>query len=347
MESALQIQPNIKHTNENLRGTERYDDFLVDRERLLCKLNEILPNFESDNADVANVIMHTLDTDKRKSFIERVNSRFAQTLKHIILTQNQILNLDAHPIGIELSNHFNSSNAQTILNVKHLSVVQSSVKYVVPVLNSIILHQQTNNKTWFRLRCLDVQCVIKSISSIMNNTSFIVLNDEILEVVYTSDSRSGLAAERMYYDLYKNAFEEDPNVVEIIFYSNCRCLIDIETSNFNLIYSNIFKFYYCHRFNKLDTTYSPSELESVLFLQIQCYMLMIHQNFNTNNSKLLGPLTLLGSEKNTAALFATQKMSYATEAPSDTHILGEGSSIGGKNKSKLTIIVSQNKREND
>lgn len=337
----LDLKPSRKNNPERSthRTSEIYTDFLQDKHKLFCKLVSILPNFDDDIQHVVNVIMNCVDIDKRKSFISNVNVTFRDTLKHIILTQNQILNLDAHPIGIELSNYFNSTNAQTILNVKHLSVSLKSVEYIVPSLNSVILHQQTDNKTWFRLRCRDVNAVVASLKTLKFNSEYIILNDSILEVVYTTDNRSGLATERMHYDIYKNTFDADPNVLEIIFYSNCRCLIDIESQNYNLIYSNIFKFYYCHRFNKLDTTYSPAELEGVLFLQIQCYMLMIHQNFNTNNSRMLEPLTLLASEKNTAALMSSQNMTFATEASRDTHVIGEGSSIGGKNKAKLVIKI--------
>jgi hypothetical protein len=345
MESDLPIPPDSGHSKKNKterpihQTSEIYTNFLQDKKDLFDKLISILPNFEEDIRHVVNVIMNCVDIDKRKHFIAKVNVTFRDTLKRIILTQNQLLNLDAHPIGIELSNYFNSTNAQTILNVKHLSVSMKSVEYITPSLNSVILHQQTDNKTWFRLRCRDVNAVVAHLKCLKFNSEYIILNDEILEVVYTTDNRSGLATERMYYDIYKNTFDADPNVLEIIFYSNCRCLIDIETQNYNLIYSNIFKFYYCHRFNKLDTTYSPTELEGVLFLQIQCYMLMIHQNFNTNNSRMLEPLTLLASEKNTAALMASQNMTFATEASRDTHVIGEGSAIGGKNKSKLIIKI--------
>jgi len=344
MELDLPTLPDSKHLKKNKHAKqtqtiEKLSEFLNDKNVLFHKLADILPNFSDDIKHVVNVIMNCVDIDKRKRFISNVDESFRDTLKHIILTQNQILNLDAHPIGIELSNYFNSTNAQTILNVKHLSVSNITVKQVVPTLNSVILHQQTDNKTWFRLRCRDVNLVINSLKKLKFNSDYIILNDDILEVVYTTDNRSGLATERLHYDIYKNTFDADENVLEIIFYSNCRCLIDIETQNYNLIYSNIFKFYYCHRFNKFDTTYSPVEVESVMFLQIQCYMLMIHQNFNTNNSRMLEPLTLLASEKNTAALMATQNMTFATEASRDTHVIGEGSSVGGKNKAKLNIKI--------
>lgn len=346
MESGLPIQLDLKHSKKNkiaspvTQTSEKYTNFLADKLALFNKLKVILPNFDEDIQHVVNVLMNCVDIDKRKRFISSVNENFREPLLRLILTQNQILNLDAHPIGIELSNYFNSTNAQTILNVKHLSVAHKSVAYVVPSLNSIILHQQTDNKTWFRLRCRDVNAVIKALRNLNFNSEYIILNDEILEIVYTTDNRSGLATERMQYDIYKNAFEANDDITEIIFYSNCRCLIDIETQNYNLIFSNIFKFYYCHRFNKLDTTYSVTELEGVLFLQIQCYMLMLHQNFNTNNSGMLEPLTLLASEKNTAALVSSQNMTFATEASRDTHVIGEGSSIGGKNKSKLVIRIA-------
>jgi len=64
---------------------------------------------------------------------------------------------------------------------------------------------------------------------------------------------------------------------------------------------------------------------------------MINKNFNTNKSKNLEPLSLLSSEKNTAALTMTQTGVFATEAPRDMQYLGEGSSIGGKNKATLVI----------
>lgn len=344
MESDLQTQVNSRPLNENKsedmeRKSEKRIEFLADKEKLFDKLTKILPNFEDDIRHVVNVLMNSVDINKRKRFIEEVNENFRERLRCIILTQNQILNLDAHPIGIELSNYFNSTNAQTILNVKHLSVGNKIVPYVVPTLNSVILHQQTDNKTWFRLRCRDINAVIASVNKLKLNNEYIMLSDDVLEIVYTTENRSGLATERMKYDIYKNTFEEDENVIEIIFYSNCRCLIDIEKQNVNLIYSNIFKFYYCHRFNKIDTTYVATELEAVLFLQIQCYMLMIHQNFNTNNSQMLEPLTLIASEKNTAALMLCQNKTFATEASRDTHVIGEGSSIGGKNKAKLVFRI--------
>lgn len=343
MELDLLTQPNSKNSKKNNQGkstqTELYTEFQNDKKLLFQKLVNILPTFSDDIQHFVNVLMNCVDIDKRKRFISQVDESFRDTLKHLILTQNQICNLDAHPIGIELSNYFNSTNAQTILNVKHLSVSNITAKHVNPTLNSVILHQQTDNKTWFRLRCRDVNLVIASLKCLNFNSDYIILNDEILEVVYTTDNRSGLATERLQYDIYKNTFDADENVLEIIFYSNCRCLIDIEAQNYNLIYSNIFKFYYCHRFNKLDTTFTPSETESVIYLQVQCYLLMIHQNFNTNNSKMLEPLTLLASEKNTAALMATQNTTFATEASRDLHVLGNGASIGGKNKAKVTIKI--------
>lgn len=343
MELDSRIQVDSKHLKKNHQTShknEKYKDFELDRHILTEKLNIILPNFEIDIQHVVNVIMNCVSIEKRKRFITNVDENFREPLKRLILTQNQIINLDAHPIGIELSNYFNSSNAQTILNVKHLTVSHKSVPYMVPSLNSVILHQQTDNKTWFRLRCYDVNKFINEMTKLKFVCEFIILSQEVVEIVYSTDNRSGLATERMQYDIYKNTFEADENVIEIIFYSNCRCLIDIETQNYNLIYSNIFKFYYCHRFNKIDTTYVTTDLEGILFLQIQCYMLMIHQNFNTNNSGMLEPLTLLASEKNTAALMSCQNMTFSTEASRDTHIIGEGSSIGGKNKSKLVLRIA-------
>lgn len=339
MVSDSQTQQSLKSTKERTKNEETYKEFLDDHIYLFNKLNKILPNFDYHIKHFVNVVMHTLDIKTRKLFMEHVDVSFGPSLKNIILTQNQLLNADAHPIGIELSNYFNSSSAQTILNVKHLNVAKTNVHYTVPILNSVILHQQTDNQTWFRLRCKNVNSVILNVKQKKLNCKYKIINDTILEVVYKGDNRSGLATERTYYDILKGTFDDDENVLEIIFYSNCRALIDIETTNYNLIYSNIFKFYYCHRLNKLDTTYSHSDLDAVLSLQIHCYMLMINKNFNTNGSKLLQPFTLLSSEKNNAALMATQNKTFATDAPRDTHLLGEGSSIGGKNKANLILKI--------
>ena len=92
------IEKTAQQTSEN------YKNFLNDKELLFSKLTSILPNFDEDIHHVVNVIMNCVDIEKRKRFIQNVNETFRDTLKHIILTQNQILNLDAHPIGIELSN---------------------------------------------------------------------------------------------------------------------------------------------------------------------------------------------------------------------------------------------------
>lgn len=325
---------------------ETLEAFERDKSVLLRKLNEILPNFGEDIHHVVNVIMHCVEMNKRKKFIDKVNIKFLPSLYKIILCQNQINNLDAHPIGIELSNFFNAANAQTILNVKHLNVSQSNTNGMVPSINSIILHQQTKNKTWFRLRCLDVNKVCDNLRRQFMNCETNVLNDEILEVVYTTEERSGLATERAHYDKYKTIFEADDNVSEIIFYSNCRCLIEIEVNNVNLIYSNIFKFYFCHLFHRLDTTYLQTDILDCIFLQIHCYMLMINQNFNTNNSGNLEPMSLLSSEKNTAALAMTQSGVFATEAPRDMQYLGDGSSIGGKNKAMVRVTIKDSMKRN-
>jgi hypothetical protein len=94
--------------------------YIKEKELLYTKLRAILPEFEPDILKLVDVIMLTIDQKQRTEFIKKVGISFKPQLLKLILSQNQFRNADARPIGIEISNFFNSKGAQNILNVKHL-----------------------------------------------------------------------------------------------------------------------------------------------------------------------------------------------------------------------------------
>ena len=163
----------------------------------------------------------------------------------------------------------------------------------------------------------------------------------MIEISYTTTSpgTSSLSAEYKEYDFYTNFFNACDDVLEIIFFSNCMDMATKMKNNQNCVFSNIFKFYYCLQFNKLDTYFSPDDNKNILNVQIQSALLHLQLNFNTNPNKMLNPLSLLSSEKNNAALMQCVGETYVTGSPRDNALLGEGTSLGGINSADLRISL--------
>jgi hypothetical protein len=165
-----------------------------------------------------------------------------------------------------------------------------------------------------------------------------IINDTVAEVVYetTEIKTSSVITEYREFMKYFELFNASPNVDEIIFYSNCMDLAD-QCNDVNMVYSNIFKFYYCIFCNKIDTSFLFDDFEYIWNLQVHSALLQLNLNFNTNRSKIISPLNLLSSEKNNAALLNSCDDWYATGTPRESLLIGKGSEMGGISKQDIRI----------
>ncbi|MCJ7482723.1 MAG: hypothetical protein MUO31_07130 [Thermodesulfovibrionales bacterium] len=255
--------------------------------------------------------------------------RFLRDLKAVLVSKNQLQNLDTHPLGLEVSVFLNSAGAQTILNVKHLS---SNSKRQ---LKKTILHAKTGGRTWFRIRLAPdatVAPVVAALAKMDLPCDFLNLTPRICEFYY--DGNTSQTHDTQMYANMKVAFEHCDEVEEIIFYSNCKLIATIEMC-FNTIFSSIFKFYYCMFRNSPDTLVTLEDVEMTFFMQLHCYLLATQRNFCSNNSGLLQPLSILSGEKNQSTLKACKDKIYATGAPRDGLFINEGCYMGGNNKVEL------------
>ena len=91
-------------------------------------------------------------------FVDVLDARFFKYLYKIIVSQNQLDNADAQPIGNEITNFFNSTNAQAILNVKHMGQYKMRSGGIEANFTKIALHRKTCGLTWYRLRVRPNTC---------------------------------------------------------------------------------------------------------------------------------------------------------------------------------------------
>lgn len=321
------------------------DTYLTEKTKLYNKLINILPNFEDDIAIYVDVVMYHIDKETRKKFFENVNDSYANELKKILITQNQLRNSDAHPLGMLISNSIHSTNTQKILNVKHLGEnTKNNLSTATPVvINDTILPKKMNNQTIFRLRVNNPQELEKQVKAEMESCEFKIIgknstNDHICEVVYqTGDTHNpAQATEKLFYFRFKELFEASDCVKHIIFFSNCKDLCSFE-QDINIIYSNCFKFFYCIKYKCNDVDLMQDIITHLAPLQTYVMILCLQENFNTNPKKILPPIALLSAEKNTCQLKATLNETFATGAPKDQFLLGNGTSVGGLNKIDLQL----------
>lgn len=317
------------------------EDFITKRDLLCTKLNEILPFFEVNVSRVVNVILLSVDKDTVDEFIRKVDKSFVGQLKKIIVTQNQICNAETHPIGVLISNHFNAGTAQKILNVKHLSTLTSKNTTQSASINTTTLHRKTRNLTWFRLRVICHKTLQLELHQFPH--TYNIINTNIAEVVYetTKAKTPSINYENKTFLQYCTVFNASSAVEEIIFFSNCMDLATLSIDK-NLVYSNIFKFYFCMLNNKLDTTFMSEDLSHAWNLQVHAALLQCNLNFNTNRSKSISPLGLLSSEKNNAAMLANFGW-FGTGSPRDSLLLGEGSQVGGNSNARVDIEFATDK----
>jgi hypothetical protein len=315
-------------------------------DRLCEKLNNILPNFPNEIKMVAHVMIFILEQNILTRFIECVDDSFAPSLKRMIVAQNQLRNAETNPIGTEISNYLNSENSQKTLSVKqHTERASKTSEIIVPILNTTTLHRKTKNLTWFRLRVNEHEPLRTNLASKFQHT-YNIIDETIAEIVYESTplKTSSVITEYKIFLEYFETFNNSPYVDEIIFFSNCMDLAQ-QSQNANLVYSNIFKFYYCIYLNKLDTTYFVDDLQQMWILQVHVAILQLNLNFNTNKSKTITPLGLLSSEKNNSALLATCNNTFATGTPRESLLLGKGSEIGAISKQDVRITLKSWQRD--
>ncbi|QLI62368.1 p47 [Dikerogammarus haemobaphes nudivirus] len=192
-------------------------------------------------------------------------AKIYKKIVRLICSKNNIDNADSQPIGQDLSIDMYAKIAQDLLNVKRFTdkktikqndtiIVNDVEAYlvknklhterIVPELNFIIIHTQTNNKCWFRLKVKWID-KLKNIQSIVKHPKLSIrlegiafLTDDIIEIIYNSFNVKLID----YMEILSNEFDF---VEHIIFFSNLR-LFKSKCSCPITKFSNILKFYYCN-----------------------------------------------------------------------------------------------------
>lgn len=317
-----------------------FRDLLKLKVEMVHQIQKFQPNFSVHH--LVDVIFFTFPIDELKMIVGKLstmdrnkNIAFTNDLKKILVTKNQLQNLDAHPIGLETSISFYSTNAQSILSVKHITKKnEKHQEQIFPNLNITLLHTG-RDWSWFRIRTSMFPKILVELKKTKFLFTHISLNNEIFEIYFPKDN-----GELRIYQTMKLIF--DDLVDEIIFYSNCKLVIENENI-FIIGYSNAFKFYYCYLQKTHDTVVTSSDYYFILELQLHCFILTTQYNFNTNKGLLLQPLSNVSGEKCIPTLRSQSNQIFYTGGPRDGLIIGNGVHLGANSKIEL---VCQIKDEN-
>lgn len=313
----------------------------------LCKL---LPSFKQNIGLILNVLfekksLQYLTNTYNKLLLQDDNTkeRFKNKLYELILTKNQIENLDVHPIGLMTSINFYSIEAQNVLNVKHLKILsKNNNEQIQPVINITMLHHG-DSIVWFRLRMIDsenstFERFSKTLGNLKYDSFYKMPKADVYELYYNRPNRN----EAEFFEQVKTILDDSEYVNEIIFYSDCK-FINNSTYDFNTKFSNIFKFLYCYLNKKFDTdVISDQDRLQFIYIEIFAKILSLQSNLNTNKSKQLTPLNILTGEKSISNIAAYKNEVFFTEGPRDGLLIGRGTQLGGNSKHELVFDIQKN-----
>jgi len=307
----------------------KYCEYLMYKDKIYKHLIKLIPGF--DVASLVDVIatfpIQDMDTLLKNCTLD--------VIKKLLITKNQLTNLDAHPIGLETSINFNCKNAQNILNVKHLNETTSENRYLKKFTNvNVTIIPNNSDNPWFRIRTEPgkMNDVINDLKSI-GVMSFDQLSDTVLEFYNKIASIDEVES----YKTISLNLNRNNNVNEIIFYSNCKLVDEHEDKTFNYGFSNLFKFFYCYLTQLIDVEYHLEYQQRIFDLWILCKILIGQKNFNTNKANYLQPISSLSGEKSIPNIKGQKKSVYLTGGPRDGLFLGLGTSLGGNSKAEIEI----------
>ncbi|AJD20175.1 P47 [Tipula oleracea nudivirus] len=328
---------------------QNLNEYLELKKKIYIQLCGILPSFIEN----LNYIVDVLFNIKSKSYLLLLHSKlevgdtevidkFRIKLHELLLTKNQIINLDVFPIGLMTSINFYSIDAQNILNVKHLNTLtKNNDKQIQPVINITMLHRG-DDIVWFRLRMVDsdddtFNNFSKSLMSLKYDSYYKMPKNNVYEIYYKRPNKN----EAEFFEQMKTILGNSQYIEEIIFYSDCK-FINNSKEDFNTKFSSIFKFIYCYFCKKIDTDIiSIDDKNNFLLIQIYTKILIQQSNLNTNKSKQLTPLNILTGEKSISNISSYKNEVFYTEGPRDGLLIGRGTQLGGNSKHELVIDIEK------
>jgi len=221
-------------------------------------------------------------------------NRVYRTIVKLITSCNDLDNADSHPVGQDLSVDMYAKIAQDLLNVKryvaknklkdesklddveqYLHSKKLNTHRIMPILHDNIIHEHTNNKSWFRLkvcwsnRLENIKTIIMDAKLSIDLEGICFLSNDVVELYYNKINIK-------LYD-YIVAIDGLSFVTNIIFYSNLKLFKSKCQCEYTKL-SNILKFYYCCVNKFSDFTISGvGNLET--FNRLYLYStLLLHKN---------------------------------------------------------------------
>lgn len=310
-----------------------YRQFLDYKLQVYNKLAAICPEFNVRH--LTDVIFFTVKITKIAEWMKNSDSRHRDGIIKVLKTKNHLQNLDAHPIGLETSIDFYCNGAQKILNVK-----DAHARSQVENLNLVILHKPKKSIFKLLIKANTHENITKLLGPHICNWQ--LLEPQILDIEIKFGQLNTVdLKEETVYKAVKYLLQNCDDVLEIIYYSNCR-LVDAEETDYNVVFSNAFKFSYCTYLSLNDCIYDQKHNNFILNLITQCTLLTKQKNFNTNKGNFFTPLSISSGEKAVSTIRHHINSTYYTGGPRDGLFTGIGTQLGGNSKSELIIEVAEN-----
>lgn len=309
--------------------------------------------------------------------IKDLKLKWTLNLRGLINSINVIVDLDSHPIGLEIAIEFQQYATQNILNVKRLNTNKTSNDETIklreiPILDRTHLYEN-DNIVWVRVAV--VKNYLEKIDELLKTgvvegyQKMYKFNDTIAEYYFTNLKCKPVL----------EFFDRNENVLRIIFYSNCKSFKRY-CSNPLAIVSNILKFYYCNSTSNIDfDMLSMKNSRSLLYNYIMAILFYMKNNLKVSlRNGSTTPLSILSGNnprhnintkssifepmdaydelclKNNVDL-STTPMSVMSMAVGnvrhklhevcsdrDARLMSGGSIIGGRNQHELVTYIDDN-----
>uniref|UniRef100_A0AAU8GCQ5 P47 n=1 Tax=Faxonius propinquus nudivirus TaxID=3139431 RepID=A0AAU8GCQ5_9VIRU len=249
-----------------------------------------------------------------------LKNRYLKIIIRLICSKNNIDDADTHPIGQNLSIDLQSKIAQNILSVKRLeenkpkennkletdsfeyfvtNKLKLNYKRIVPNINLIILYGDCEIN-WVRVKfrnsetlTVDLEDLIKNAPEKTHIINIFKLDNRIIEI-YHNDN---FLVELLLY------LENLEYIQNIIFYSDLR-LFKKKVNCPLLIFSNIFKFFYCNFLSISDfIIINTKSLKKINRIFLYTMLFMDKNNLNISGEHFnIAPLSCLSGNNPNAAI---------------------------------------------
>lgn len=280
---------------------------------LVSRLNSLL-QFPRNNEILAKVIFNSCSlsaVNQLLRILERIHDGsfpnpgvIVDMLQHLIASVNTLNNGDTHHIGTSLSIRLISGDSQKLLNVKRVQQTSMNKAPFVPTVDISSLYSvEAKNYVWYRLELKlprggfaandastltflteaaeRVENRIAAIVSVEKKDVYKVNPQGTVVEIYT------IANVGKFVTVLDTIDNRCPEIKRLVFCSDCRTMKK-RVANRYAVFSNIFRFYYCH-ITKLPTdVYSADRFWECTLL---ARLFMDNDNLSVSPPDSFTPLT--------------------------------------------------------